>query len=114
MGIACNLRFVGHEVLPGWVGGANKGELLGSGPVLEFLLAGYGVVDVLKLFEVDEAGDVVSRGEAPRSLLTVFHDPAAEVVGDADVDGSGTAGEDVDPELIVVLGLHTCLVTVVW
>jgi hypothetical protein len=36
----------------------------------------------------------------------MLEDASAEVTGYADVEGAGTAGEDVDVELVVVSGGH--------
>ena len=43
------------HVVPPWVDGFDKGDLLGARPSLELLLAGDGVGDELVAFRVDEA-----------------------------------------------------------
>ena len=61
-------------------------------------LAGNGFVDVLEVFEVDEAMDRVAGGVSAGELFAVGGDALSQVVCHADVEVSRTAGEDIDPE----------------
>jgi hypothetical protein len=60
------------------------------------------MVDVLEAFEVNEAVDFVLRGKTIRCPIAMFVDATEEVVGDANVEGAGAAGEDVDVVLMVL------------
>ena len=92
------------EVDPGWVYSGDQRELFSPCEVLEIFLAGDCVVDVLETFDIDEAMDAVAPGETVVFAFTVLGDAAGEVAGDADVEGSGAAAEDVD--VVVVLFRH--------
>ena len=57
-----------------------------------------GVLDILKIFGMDEAVNAVSFGELRADAFTVLEDAARQVGGDADVKHAvRRAGEDVDP-----------------
>ena len=73
--------------------------------MLEVFLAGYGVVDVLEALVVDEAVGSVSGGEAASFACAVLGDAMEEAIGDSDVEGAGTAGQDVNV-ILVVVGTH--------
>ena len=93
----CDDVFFGHEFFPGWVGGLDEGDLLGSGPVFKFFLAGYGVADVLELFGVDQPCDFVRGRVCAGCLLAVLGYAGAKVVGDADVERVGAVGKGCRP-----------------
>ena len=85
------------EVLPGWVLLFDEVEFPAAVPFFDLFFAADGVVDVVVGFEVDEGVDAVFVGEAGDQAGFVFFDSSAEVVGEADVEGSiSSAGEDVD------------------
>ena len=70
--------------------------------MLEIFFAGDGIADVLEAFHVDKTVDFVACGEGVGCAFTVFCDTAGEIVGDADVECAGTAGEDVHEVLVVL------------
>jgi hypothetical protein len=77
------------QVIPLWVEGANQGEFFLSGPAFELLFAGNGSIYVVGLFEVDEAVEVITSGEAFDQFLFVLRDTASEIAGYADVEHTG-------------------------
>jgi hypothetical protein len=78
---------------------------LRSGPALEFLFAGDCVANIAEVFAVDQAVNVVVRSVGSDGSFTVRADSAMDVVGYTDVEGSRTAGENVDPEVLLA-GRH--------
>ena len=66
---------------------------------LEFLFACDGASDVSEVFEVDEAMNRVARGVSSRVSLLVSFCSAGQMARHAYIEVSGTAGEDVDPEM---------------
>jgi hypothetical protein len=93
---------VGGEVFPGWVVGFDERDFFFAGEVLQVFLAGDGIVDVLESFEVDKTVNFVFCGEIVCRPFAVFVEATAEIVGDANVEGAGAAGEDVDVVLMVL------------
>jgi hypothetical protein len=93
-----------RKVFPTGIGGFDQGDLLVAGPVFEVLLAGDGVEYVLEVLVIDESVDLVTRCMRSRAGFAVSSDAFVETVSDSDVEGTGSAGEDVDPE--IVLALH--------
>ena len=80
----------------------DEGEFAGAEPALDGLFAGDGGLDSLEAFEEDESVDVVAGGEGAGAAGAVLRRYAAgEIVGDADVEGAGAAGDDVDPVEVV-------------
>jgi len=73
--------------------------------MLEFFLAGDGAADVAEVLEIHQTMDVVVRGMRSGDRLGVRSDSTAQVVGHADVEIAGAAGEDVDPEVVFALHL---------
>jgi hypothetical protein len=69
--------------------------------VLQVFFAGDGIVDVSEAFVMNEAVDFVFCGEAVGFDFAVLADTCQQVVRDADVEGSRTAGENVDLILVV-------------
>jgi hypothetical protein len=79
----------------------DQADFLLAAPTFDFLFARDGVLNVAKGFEVDEAEDSVTSGEAWDETLAMFDHSAFEVVCYAGVEGAGTAGEDVDGVVVV-------------
>ncbi len=105
-----------EEVFPCGVCAFDEFDLLGSCPVFEFFFAGYCAADVVEVFAVDEAVNVVSGcvGFGARFAMDTYS--AVDVICHANVEIPRAAGEDVDPEMVFA-GLHfprliTVLVTV--
>ena len=84
------------EVFPRWILALNQADFLFSAPAFDFLLAGDGVPDVGEVFEVDQAKDSVLGGEPGDQALAVLEHAFVEVAGDAGVEITRTAGQDVD------------------
>jgi hypothetical protein len=55
------------------------------------------------MFVIDEAADVVFCGVGAEALFAMLFDAKADVVGESYVETAGTAGEDVDVEMIFPL-----------
>jgi hypothetical protein len=91
--------------VPSWIGGFNEGDFFFACEVFQVFFAGYGVIDVFEGLVVDEAVDFVFDGEGVCLAFAMLAKADEEIVGDADVDGSGTAGENVD----VILMVSHCL-----
>jgi hypothetical protein len=73
--------------------------------MLEFFLARDGAADVAEVFKIHQAMDIVVRGMRSGDRFGVRGDSTAQVVGHADVEVTGAAGEDVDPEVVFALHL---------
>jgi hypothetical protein len=65
-------------------------------PALELGLAGDGFENGIEGFDIDEAGASVFVGEVGAGTGAVLNDSGVEATGDAEVQGSGRAAEDVD------------------
>ena len=78
---------------PRWVCASDGGELFGSGAVLEVFLTGGRFVDVLERFGVNEALGTVADSEGAGANFAVPGKSTGEIVGYADVEGAGAAGE---------------------
>ena len=92
------------EVFPCGVFGLDQSNFLLSSEVFELRLAGDRVADVLEVFQINEAMDGVfcSVRSGNRGAMRV--NTMGEIVGHADVEVSGSTGEDVDPEVIFAAG----------
>ena len=71
--------------MPGGVVCFYQGYFLRAGEALELLFAGYGVLDVFEVFEIDEALDVIAGGVRAWDLFVVGCGALEQVVGDAGV-----------------------------
>src|SRR5215469_12342731 len=84
-------------ILPARILALDQCNLLFSAPAFELLFAGDGIANVVETFPIHEPGAMVGAGEAVECPALVLTDAAVDVVGDADVERAGAAGEDVDP-----------------
>ena len=87
------------EVVPGRIVALDEFNFLFAGGSLEFLLAYDGASDISEIFEVNEAMNRVPGGVRAGVLLLVSFSSARQMVRHAYIEVSGTAGEDVDPEV---------------
>jgi len=74
----------------------DKGYFLCARPALELGLAGDGFENGIEGFDIEEAAAAVLMGEAAAGSGAVLNDSGVEAAGDAEVQGSGRAAEDVD------------------
>jgi len=74
--------------------------------MLQFLFAADCVVDVCEVLEVHETVDLVAACVGGWVLFFVCRGAGSEAVGDAHVEAPGTAGEDVDPEVVLATWRH--------
>src|SRR5437764_15093793 len=88
----------------------DKPYLLDAQPSLQLLLARDGRNDIVELFYMHQPRDAVSRREGvPVDHVAVVDQTSFEIAGDADVEDSSEAGEDVD-----VIELHASEATLAW
>jgi hypothetical protein len=74
-------------------------------PFLQSFFAADGCLDVRVLFEINEAMDAVTFGEAWHRPHPVLVDPANQIIGHSDIEGPADfAGENVDP--VVAFGAY--------
>jgi hypothetical protein len=99
---------VGGEVFPGSVGGFDECDFFFAREVFQIFLAGYGVVDVLEAFVIDQAVNFVFCCEGVCDSFAMFADSAAKIIRDTDIKSSRAAGEDVD--VILMVWRHRCRV----
>jgi hypothetical protein len=92
-----------EKVFPGWVGALDELDLAAAEPALQFFFAGDRVNDVCEGFEVDEAINLVFPGVPVVGAFAVLRDSDHQAIGDADVEISGAARDDVH-EIGVILG----------
>src|SRR5579872_1128041 len=107
-GICCSLvwRFVGTslwlrkpvggEVVPTRVVALYQPQFPFAAPGFDLLFAGNGEADVAEHFVVYQAENAVALGESGKKAEAVLCKATFEVVGDASVEVSRAAGEDVD------------------
>jgi hypothetical protein len=74
-----------------------------SQPALQFFFPADCSPNPVIAFVVDEAGAMIPARKTVNRLLFVFPHPALDIAGYADIEGSRTAGNDVDP---VFLSIH--------
>lgn len=84
------------EVFPRWIVALDQPELFLAAPALDFLLARDGEPDVAKGLEVYQSKNSVLAGESRNEPVTVFDHSAQEVVCYTGVQGSRTAGQNVN------------------
>ena len=75
------------------------------GEVFQVFFVGDSVVDVVEAFVVDEAVDFVFLREGVSCPFAMLAKAGEQIVGDADVDCSGAAGDDAD----IVFMVSHCL-----
>jgi hypothetical protein len=84
------------EVFPRWIVALDQPELFLAAPALDFLLARDGEPDVAEGLEVYQSKNSVLAGESGNEPVTVFDHSAQEVVCYTGVQGSRTAGQNVN------------------
>ena len=87
------------QILPGWVGGFDEGDLFAAEPAFDLFFSGDGVACIVEGLEVYQAGDVVFLGETGDEFVFVLVDATLKLAGDAGVEGTGGAAHDVDEVL---------------
>ena len=75
---------------------ANEGEFFVASPGFELFFAAYGVLDLTKGLKIDESRYVMLLRESAEEMLFVLGDSRFEITGDAYVQDTGGAGEDVN------------------
>src|SRR5262245_11337927 len=80
-----------------WIATLDQGHFLGASPPFQLLLACDGLIDVGEFLEMHQTRDAVSCGESIRvDHHAVIRQTRFEVAGDADVEDSAKACENVD------------------
>jgi len=86
-----------REVAPFRVRAVDEVDLPVAVPAFQLLFTRNGAFHVTEHFEVNEAIDIVARGEAGRATIAVLADPLHQVRRNTNVEGAVVpAGEDVD------------------
>src|SRR5215475_11016633 len=84
---------------PNWGLLLNQPNFPGSIPLLEPLFTTDRAFDIAELFEVNQAMDAVSFGEAAHYLRSMLEYPPNKIVCDPDIErATNLTGEDVHPE----------------
>src|SRR5687767_5182125 len=93
-----------REILPLWIRRLYQRHLPSPHPALDLLLARDRVENARTLLGVDQPVDVVPRRERRGFSLSMLQQATGEVVGDACVEDTGSAGENID----AVRARHRC------
>src|SRR5579863_3186442 len=84
------------QVHPVRVDGRDQRNFLFPAPAFELLFAPDGFVYVVVGLPIEQAVDIVLAGEARERVLFVLEDPRFKTAGDADVQSSREAAQDVN------------------
>jgi len=100
------------EIDPVGIGLLDEADLPGAMPALELFLSGDGAIHRLEELGMDEAVDMVARGEARNLARAMLPDASRKIGRDADIQcPAGLAGEDVGAR---ALALHEKINAVPW
>jgi hypothetical protein len=88
------------QVLPARICLFNEYNLFLASPGFDLLFAIYGDMNVVKTFKIHKPFAPVGPGEALDFTGFVLHDAEEEIAGHTGIEGSGSAGDDVNPILV--------------
>ena len=94
------------EVLPARIGFFDQRNFLFAPPAFELLFPADRVQNVAEGLIVDQAMDFIFFGKAFNGIHLVLRDATINVASDANIERACPAGEDVNPERVVVAFAH--------
>jgi hypothetical protein len=95
VGVLVGIKPIGAQVFPRWILSLDEYDFLFSSPAFELLFALNGRAHFGETFKPDEPVAIVFRCESGVDLVSMLQDSGAEVAGEADVESSAFAGDDV-------------------